>query len=69
MLENMTRQNLAMFERAMQMFSPFAPRRTGEEEPRANGTADSKATEDISDLKNEIEAMRQQLAELSQQRK
>jgi polyhydroxyalkanoate synthesis repressor PhaR len=67
-LENLTRQNLAMFERAMQMFSPFAPRapRTEEEEPRPNGTA--KASDDISELKNEIEEMRKQLAELSQRK-
>ena len=71
-LETMTRQNLAMFERAMQMFSPFTPRtgRPGEEEPKANGTAEAKGKPDeINELKSEIEAMRKQLAELSQQRK
>jgi polyhydroxyalkanoate synthesis regulator protein len=68
----MTRQNLAMFERAMQMFSPFAPkpRAAGDEEPKANGTTEPKAkpSEDISELKNEIEEMRRQLAELSQRK-
>jgi polyhydroxyalkanoate synthesis repressor PhaR len=70
-LENLTKQNLAMFERAMQMFTPFAPRAArGEEgEPRANGAAEAKPSEEIGELKSEIEAMRQQLAELSQQRK
>jgi len=69
-LENLTRQNFAMFERAMQMFSPFPARATrSEDDAKANGASESKASEDISDLKSEIEAMRKQLAELSQQRK
>jgi polyhydroxyalkanoate synthesis repressor PhaR len=70
-IEAMTRQNLAMFERAMQMFTPFVPRRPGsEDEPRANGTAETKtkSSEEISELKNEIEAMRKQLAELSERK-
>jgi polyhydroxyalkanoate synthesis repressor PhaR len=71
-IENMTRQNLAMFERAMQMFSPFTPkaRTTADDEPRANGSSEAKAkpSEDISELKNEIEEMRRQLAELSQRK-
>ena len=68
-LETMTRQNLAMFERAMQMFSPFAarPGRT-EDEAKANG-AGGEASEEIGELKSEIEAMRRQLAELSQRGK
>jgi polyhydroxyalkanoate synthesis repressor PhaR len=73
-IENLTRQNMAMFERAMQMFSPFAvqARRAGEDEARTNGAASapasSKPSEDISELKSEIEAMRRQLAELSQRK-
>ena len=71
-IETMTRQNLAMFERAMQMFSPFAmkPQRH-EDEPKGNGTAPepkAKPSEEISELKSEIEAMRKQLAELSQRK-
>jgi len=61
-LENLTRQNLAMFERAMQVFTPFAPHAA---ETRSNG---SHAAEDISELKSEVEAMRRQLAELSQRK-
>ena len=70
-IENMTRQNLAMFERAMQMFSPFGPARSrSEEETRGNGAAEPKPkqSEEISELKNEIEAMRKQLAELSERK-
>lgn len=70
-IENMTRQNLAMFERAMQMFSPFAPSRPrGDEETRPNGSAEPKPkqSEEIAELKSEIEAMRKQLAELSERK-
>ena len=66
-LENLTRQNLAMFERAMQMFTPFVPpsaTRVRDEEPAEK----AKPSEDITDLKSEIEAMRKQLAELSQRK-
>ena len=71
MIENMTRQNMAMFERAMSMFSPFAmqARRTGDDDHKTNGAPPApKASEDISELKSEIEAMRKQLAELSQRK-
>ena len=70
-IENMTRQNMAMFERAMQMFSPFAARghKGGEDEAKGNGSGErAKPSEEISELKNEIEAMRRQLAELSQRK-
>jgi polyhydroxyalkanoate synthesis repressor PhaR len=71
-IENLTRQNMAMFERAMAMFSPFAqPRRNAaDDDSRSNGAAESKAkpSEEISELKSEIEAMRRQLAELSQRK-
>src|SRR5206468_231959 len=75
-IENLTRQNMAMFERAMKMFSPFGLTSAGNsdhEAPRAsNGNAAPKApaqSEEISDLKSEIEAMRKQLAELARERK
>ena len=71
-IENMTRQNMAMFERAMQMFSPFAAARghkAGEDDAKSNGSPDrAKPSEEISELKSEIEAMRKQLAELSQRK-
>ena len=67
MIENLTRQNLAMFERAMQMFSPFGvasqarkPEQAPEEKP---------ASSDVETLKREMEAMRRQLSELSQRNK
>ena len=71
-IENMTRQNMAMFERAMSMFSPFAATRrpATEDEARVNGAAEpkTKPSEEITELKSEIEAMRKQLAELSQRK-
>jgi len=72
-IENLTRQNMAMFERAMTMFSPFAAaaarRPSTEDEPREHGTEPKgRPAEDISELKSEIEAMRKQLAELSQRK-
>jgi len=69
-IENMTRQNMAMFERAMQMFSPFAQPRRSDDEHKTNGAGEAKAkpSEEISELKSEIEAMRRQLAELSQRK-
>lgn len=62
MIENMTRQNLAMFENAMAMFTPFGAAtgaKTGETKP---------ASDEVADLKQEVEQMRKQLAELSQRK-
>ena len=65
MVENLTRQNLQMFENAMAMFVPFgAAAKAGE----APAKPPVKPTEDIADLKEEMEAMRRQLAELSQRK-
>jgi polyhydroxyalkanoate synthesis repressor PhaR len=66
MVENMTRQNLAIFERAMQMFSPFAaPGQKG----RAEETPEEKSpSSDVDALKREMEAMRRQISELSQRK-
>ena len=71
MIENMTRQNMAMFERAMSMFSLFVVQaRRSDDDHKANGAGETKAkpSEEISELKSEIEAMRKQLAELSQRK-
>ena len=56
----------------MSMFSPFAAtRRAGsDDDAKPNGAPApaAKPSEDISELKSEIEAMRKQLAELSQRK-
>jgi polyhydroxyalkanoate synthesis repressor PhaR len=68
--ENLTRQNFAMFERAMKMFTPFnAMGGAAGEEPAKTSAPKEKASEEISELKSEIEAMRKQLAELAKERK
>ena len=66
MIENLTRQNLAIFERAMQVFSPFgaATQTRKAEEPAEEKSAAS----DVDALKREMEAMRRQLSELSQRK-
>ena len=73
-LEAMTRQNLQMFERAMKMFTPFTmPGAAGEAAPKAtNGSGAAqpqKQSEEINELKSELEEMRKQLSELAQNRK
>ncbi len=80
-LESVARQNLAMFERAMKMFSPFGiPDRPPEEtaarpdnraETQAGGSSDRQpagSADQLRELKSEVEAMRQQLAELAQRK-
>ena len=73
--QEMTRQNLAMFERAMKMFSPFTPQgrpaNEAESPPRGgNGGTEPppKRSDEIGELKSEIEAMRRQLQELAQRK-
>jgi polyhydroxyalkanoate synthesis repressor PhaR len=67
MIENLTRQNLAIFERATQMFSPFGAAVAGRksEEPAEEKSSSS----DVDALKREMEAMRRQISELSQRNK
>jgi polyhydroxyalkanoate synthesis repressor PhaR len=71
-LEAMTRQNLQMFERAMKMFTPFglANAASEAEKPKATNGAGTqpKQSEEIGELKSEIEAMRRQLSELAQRK-
>jgi polyhydroxyalkanoate synthesis repressor PhaR len=66
MIETMTRQNMALFENAMAMFTPFGG-------AAAPGKSETKSTakpasDEVADLKDEVEAMRRQLAELSQRK-
>ncbi len=64
MVENLTRQNLALFENAMAMWSPFAMGGGGAAKPKAE-TAEKPASSEVDALKQEMEAMRKQLAELA----
>jgi len=73
MIENIARQNLAMFEQTMKMFSPFSPpgRSSGEtgDHPTNGGEPQGKAAPDeLKELKSQMDAMRRQLAELAQRK-
>ena len=63
-LEDMGRQNMAMFERAFQMFTPFGAASGGEPaEPKSSDAAGS--GDKLDDLKTQIESLRAQLDALS----
>jgi polyhydroxyalkanoate synthesis repressor PhaR len=66
MIENMTRQNLQLFENAMAMFTPFGAAAGKSEAAKAKPA--SSQSDEVADLKEEMEAMRKQLAELSQRK-
>jgi len=66
--EEITRQNMAMFERAMTAFSPFAASKDAPDSTTGGGQGSSKAggeSEDIDTLKKDIEAMRDRLDKLT----
>src|SRR3954451_6226990 len=72
MIENIAGQNLAMFEEAMKMFSPFSPpgRQSTEPGERPHPTTGGEPqgkppTDELSELKSQMDAMRRQLAELA----
>jgi polyhydroxyalkanoate synthesis repressor PhaR len=60
--EEMRRQNIAMMERAMSLFSPFYPRPLGTEEPRSGPTEVEPEHGQIVALQKEVEALREMLA-------
>jgi len=68
-LEAMTRQNLALFERTMRMFAPFgySGREPQSERPPESspGPAKPASSDEVTALKEQIEAMRRQLAEIA----
>ena len=66
-IQNLTRQNLAMFENAMGVFKQFAvgdAPATGTAQPKSEPVKKTDSNE-IDTLKQEMEAMRKQLAELA----
>lgn len=63
--EEVTRRNMEMFESAMAMFNPFAPRAGGTTDaPEEPATAAEKPAGDIDQLKGQLDAMQQQLEKL-----
>jgi polyhydroxyalkanoate synthesis repressor PhaR len=67
-LEDQVKQNLAMFDRAMKMFSPFAYVRPEDSEVAAPAPAPAApaATDDsLNDLKKKIEEMQEQISRLA----
>jgi polyhydroxyalkanoate synthesis repressor PhaR len=81
--EQLTRQNLQMFDRAMRMFSPLgamgawsgqteeppaAPSRATEKPEPQNPSGPARRKDEIDELKDQVEAMRRQLAELAQRK-
>jgi polyhydroxyalkanoate synthesis repressor PhaR len=61
--EDMGRQNMAMFQRAMSMFNPFAAAMEGKDKPKA--VPASGGGEDISSLRDKLEALEKQIDSLS----
>ena len=74
--QEQARKNLAMFEQAMSMFSPFGPVKPGAapakagEEPKAEppAAAPAKGSDDISELKAQLANMQAQIEKLSRAR-
>ncbi len=66
LFEDQVRQNLAMFDRAMKMFTPFAypPRAEDAAEPKPAATGSDPDT--IAELKRQMEEMQAKLAKLSE---
>jgi polyhydroxyalkanoate synthesis repressor PhaR len=78
-LEQLTRQNLQIFDRTMRMFSPFGTMAAWSgnpdgQSPPKGAEADEKSAsatgrnDEIQDLKDQVEAMRRQLAELARRK-
>lgn len=67
-LEEMNKQNVAMFENAMKMFAPFTPgsgrNGSGEKKPAAGG-AEASSDSELEELKSKLDAMQRQLENLS----
>ena len=69
-LENMGRQNMALFENAMKMLNPFGqmPGKSGAAPPPAAAAADERKGENIDDLKAQLNEMQAQIAKLVKDR-
>jgi polyhydroxyalkanoate synthesis repressor PhaR len=66
--EALTRQNLEMFDRAMRMFSPFGMPSAQNQARQAASPPPPARDEEIRELKDQLAAMRQQIADLAQKK-
>jgi polyhydroxyalkanoate synthesis regulator protein len=66
-LEEMGKQNMALFESAMRMFSPF--NQPGETPEEAGKAAPEKESEDLSAMREELDAMRAKLDQILDKKK
>lgn len=64
MLEEQTKRNMAMFQQAMSMFTPFSTGAAMGDMPAAPAS-DSPRSDDVQSLRAELEAMRQKLDQLA----
>jgi polyhydroxyalkanoate synthesis repressor PhaR len=63
--EEQVRQNMAMFESAMRMFTPFAPGAEPHAPPKGGAPAAPRPADEIDSLKGQIDEMRRKLDELA----
>jgi polyhydroxyalkanoate synthesis repressor PhaR len=66
LFEDQVRQNLAMFDRAMKMFTPFAYPPRAEDATEAKPAATGSDPDSITELKRQMEEMQAKLAKLSE---
>jgi len=67
-MEEMGKQNMAMFENAMKVFNPFAQMAKGRSDTSTPGGAGPAKGEDIDALKNQLDAMQARLDKLAKDR-
>jgi polyhydroxyalkanoate synthesis repressor PhaR len=67
--DEMTKQNMALFQNAARMFNPFAATAAGaaREEPGEQASA-APARDDVAELKNQLAAMQRQIEEIGKKR-
>ena len=63
--EEMSRKNMAMFEQAMKMMTPFHPAEEESSPPKGDAPAAAASGETLDALKSQLEAMQKQLDSLS----
>jgi polyhydroxyalkanoate synthesis repressor PhaR len=68
-LEEQARRNMEMFERAFAMFTPFAKREGQAAEPEKSSRPAGSNTDDIDELKRQMEEMQKQLQRLGKENK